>query len=1048
MGYRRTLIRDWSRRDWLTVAIIAVSTAFLVGTTLLLLTVGTQFAAITGDVSTSTTATYHDSVADAENASDDNAIVFPVAVVNDETGTEHTVIGIPSDAPRELDDASTGPNEATIPPPSEPQTLSGPSSEDQTVQFAGQQGELTATVTPHQEETLFPSWWYTADSSTVETLGPTEAIAIETGGGTADEEPTILNLEQFDTGVPLVSAHAFLLTGMSEVLQVLALATGAGAVVIMVVLYSVTRISVWERLETLAIIRSTGGTPLSVLSLFGIRSTLLALVGVFGGFLIGSVTPPLVVALANWAGLSVTLEPRLTWPILRVLIPMLSVLVIVGALAGVLAARPAATVAPTALQGLSGQRQTIPLVHQLTTRLPSSLSPTLLDWRTLIPTGATLAVFILLVLLIGGIGAAAAPLDTTETGTVTSADASHPIDSRLDVETADAFRAEGIDASPELMIGQVNDGESYLARGANYSDFAAVTDAELIDGHEPTAPDEAVIGSNLAETQDVSVGETRTLGGSDRPGISQVTIVGVYETGSMADDQLIVPLETGHELALDTGTVHVIRTAGDADTALDTPDESVGIVDTLFDARDDSEDATDAEIVQEVSVPETAVSDESVPISVYVRNDESTAVTETLEIDAGEQTIEREVTLNPDEEAQIEVDHTFDSTGAQTVAVGDHSQEISVLEPDTLVFPETLPTEVPPGETLLVPVTTPDDDPISNATVSLDGVQATTNDDGIAQIELPETEGEYELNATQDNQESANHEIEVIDGQQRLFGADLEITPQTGTPSTTPEITVTLMNHWMDEQTQEIQVISPADEQTETVTLAPAESMSTDRTVGEEDAEQGIPPGDYQIEMIADEEPIATETYEVLDGDFDLESIAGDAQYQSGAAMGQLIDQTLGNMQVLFGTMIVLAGLMTIGSTTAVFAQAVHARRKAIAIHRSTGARPTQILRIIVLDACKLAVPAVLLAAAGALIALFFLSAAGLLSVFGIQLTTDLSPVLVLLTLLGAVAIAVCSAVIAVLPALRSSPTAVWHGTQDEKRSRKSNTDTVPNEQL
>ncbi|MFC6905827.1 ABC transporter permease [Halalkalicoccus tibetensis] len=1032
----------------MTVAIIAVSTAFLVGTTLLLLTVGTQFAAITGDVSTSTTATYHDSVADAENATGDGAIVFPVAIVDDESGTEHTVIGIPADAPRELDDASTGPNEATIPPPGESQTLSGPSSEDQTVQFAGQQGEITATVTPHDEDTLFPSWWYTAESSTVETLGPTEAIAIETSGEITDEEPTIFNLEQFDTGVPLVSAHAFLLTGMSEVLQVLAVATGAGAVVIMVVLYSVTRISVWERLETLAIIRSTGGTPLSVLSLFGIRSTLLALVGVFGGFLIGSITPPLVVALASWAGLSVTLEPRLTWPILRVLIPMLTVLVVVGALAGVLAARPAVTVAPTALQGLSGQRQTSSLVHQLTTCVPSSLSPTLLDWRTLIPTGATLTVFILLVLLIGGIGAAAAPLDTTETGTVTSADASHPIDSRLDIETADAFRAEGIDASPELMIGQVNDGESYLARGANYSDFAAVTDAELIDGHEPAAPDEAVIGSSLAETQDVSIGETRMLGGSDRPGVSQVTIVGVYETDSMADDQLIVPLETGHELALDTGTVHVIRTAGDADAALGSPDESTGIIDTVFDTRDGSEDTTDAEMVQEVRAPETAASDESVPISVYLRNDESAAVTETLEIEAGDQTVEREVTLEPNKEAQIEINHTFDSTGSQTVAVGDHSQNITVLAPDTLVFPETLPAEAPPGETLLVPVTTPDDDPVSDATVSLDGVQATTNDDGIAQIELPETEGEYELSATQADQDSVSHEIEVIDGQQRLFGADLEITPQTGTPSTAPETTVTLMNHWMEGQTQEIQVNSPADEQTETVTLAPGESMSTDRTVGDGDAKQEIPPGEYQIEMTADEEPIATETYEVLDGDFDLESIAGDAQYQSGAAMGQLIDQTLGNMQVLFGTMIILAGLMTVGSTTAVFAQAVHARRKAIAIHRSTGARPIRVLRIIVLDACKLAIPAVLLAAIGALLTLFLLRAVGLLSVFGIQLTTDLSPVLVLLTLLGAVAIAVCSAVLAVLPALRSSPTAVWHGTPDEKDSRKSNNDTLSDEQL
>lgn len=107
MGYRHSLIRHWSRRDWLTVVIIAVSAAFLVGTTVLLLTAGAQLGGITGDVSTSATVTYHDSVSDAENVRSDDAIVFPIAVVADETGAEHTVVGIPPDAPSDLEDDSS-----------------------------------------------------------------------------------------------------------------------------------------------------------------------------------------------------------------------------------------------------------------------------------------------------------------------------------------------------------------------------------------------------------------------------------------------------------------------------------------------------------------------------------------------------------------------------------------------------------------------------------------------------------------------------------------------------------------------------------------------------------------------------------------------------------------------------------------------------------------------------------------------------------------------------------------------------------------------------
>ncbi|MFC7008372.1 hypothetical protein [Halalkalicoccus salilacus] len=279
-------------------------------------------------------------------------------------------------------------------------------------------------------------------------------------------------------------------------------------------------------------------------------------------------------------------------------------------------------------------------------------------------------------------------------------------------------------------------------------------------------------------------------------------------------------------------------------------------------------------MVQSVSAPEETILDESTTVTIHVRNDGSTAVTRTLAIDVGQETYEREVTLEPDEEARIEIDHAFASTGSQEVAVEGHSQSVTVLAPDALVLPETLPERAPPGATLLVPVTTPTGEVVTDAIVAIDGEETTTGADGMARVELPETDGEYELSATKAGRDRMSQEIQVVEGQERLLGAELEVTPRTGTPQTTPELTVTLVNHWTADRTQDVSVVSPTGEQTRTVTLAPGESRTMQRTLGEEGSDQQIPSGEYEIAVTADGEPIATKTYEVLNGDIDFEEIS------------------------------------------------------------------------------------------------------------------------------------------------------------------------------
>lgn len=1008
MGYQRSILQRWSRRDWLTVVIVAATTAFLVGTTLLLLTTGAHIATVSNDLETSTTATHYGSIDDAREATDKEAIIFPITEVRDETGTEYTIVGIPPNAPNELPNATTSWEAATIPPPSSPQTIRGPVSEDREVQFTEYQDNKTITVVPHQNNTIFPSWWYTANSSTVKSLGPTGAIAIDSGSETNRESTILPSYDRLSDGVPLVSALAFLLAGMNEVLQLLAVATVGGAIIVMVVLYSVTRINVQERLESIEIIRSTGGTPTRVLLLFGLRSTLVSLVGILSGFLIGVVLTNLSITFATWVGISITLDPRLTPAVLRVLIPMLVTLVAVSCLAGVFAARPAAMAPPTTLQSQTGSRPTSAVIQHVEPYLPSSLSPILLDWRTVVPTASTLTVFVLLVLLVSGIAAAIAPLSATGAGTITSAGASHPLDSRLDAETADALQANGIEASPEIVLAQVNNGQPYLARGANYSDFAAVTDAELVKGHKPTAPDEAVIGHSLAKTQDITVGETITLGGSDNPAVARVTVVGVYEAGGLVDDQLVVPLETAHHLSVKPGTVHVIRTEGNANA--------------IFNGSNGNNKLTNENIVQEINSPETASLNKPTTIAIHLQNDKSTVISRSVTISIGQESYNRQVRLKPGDETRIEINHTFSKTGNQTVNVQNRSRTISVRSPNMPTFPTTLPEKAPPGATILVPVTTPTGEAVSNATVVINGNETTTSANGVARIELPETEGTYTLTTVKAGQNRATHKIQIIDGQERQLGADLQIEPQTGTPETSPTVTITLVNHWSERQTQDVTIVSPMSEQTQPVTLSPNESMTMERTLAGSGSNRQTPPGEYEISVTTNGDSIATETYEVLDGDFNLETIPEGAQYKSGAAVGQAIENTVGNIQILLVTIVTLAGLMTIGSTTAVFAQAVHTRHEAIRVHRSTGARPIQVLRIVIADACKLAIPATILAMAAALIALYLLDIVGALSIFGIRLMTELQPVLLLLMVIGAIIIAVCSAVLALLPVLYSPP--------------------------
>jgi ABC-type antimicrobial peptide transport system permease subunit len=157
-------------------------------------------------------------------------------------------------------------------------------------------------------------------------------------------------------------------------------------------------------------------------------------------------------------------------------------------------------------------------------------------------------------------------------------------------------------------------------------------------------------------------------------------------------------------------------------------------------------------------------------------------------------------------------------------------------------------------------------------------------------------------------------------------------------------------------------------------------------------------------------------------GDERIAAALADGGQTGGSAVGQAIESTFGNLQFILVTLLILAGLTTIGGTTAAFAQSVYTRRRTIGIYRVTGATPREILAVILGDSLRIGVAASLLAAILGLLATGVLARTGYLTVFGIRLSVTPDPMLILGGIAGAVIVTLVGALIATLGLLRVEP--------------------------
>lgn len=971
MGYRRGLLLRWSHRDRLAVLVVAVTVGFLTGMALLLVATGTQTTAIAAEYDSPGTATYYDSPAAAQAAAPEDAVVLPVAAVTTAVGGNTLVVGVPDGetltyGQRTIRDGS-GTTLGTI---TRPETRS----------LQGDARTVTVDVQPRgPDHSIVPARWYATDRATVKELGPTGAYVIDRTAAPIPRQ-----------GVPLTAVLSFFLVGTRQALQTLGIVAIGGGLLVAVTVFSVSRMSVRDRLETIRIVRATGGTPRDVLGLFTLRAALLTAVGIGLGYALGVIMANGVVSVAVTVGLPTSLAVSVTPRVLSLLVPVYAGLLVVGALAGATAAVPTIRLPPAHVTEF-GQEAHPQAAETLLTRLRERFALNLLDWRALVPTVATLTAFVVFVVLVTSMAAVAGPITASSDATITEPGSPHPVASQVPGAYTDALRAQGINASGEILLFEMRDGQPYPARGANYTAFASVTDIELVEGREPRTTDEAVIGADLARTLDVAVGDTITMGGSTESAIDRVQVVGMFTAPGPYDDQLLVSLPTARHLSGRAGeavqfvrTTHLPETAGNRSGG--------GIVG--------------------VEVMEPVVANESFRVQIHLRNDGLEQATTRTRVTYRGQTRRVERTLPPSGAQTVTLQFAAGSAGAYTLQAGNTTTNVTVLRPNALSI-RYLPARAPPESVPLIQVVTATGRPLVDATVTVGNRTVTTDADGRAWVPL-KTVGTHTVMATGGGR-NATATISVDRNATRTLATRLRITPDSPSLLTHPTVHLELTNPWNRTVTRTIRIQGPGGPSQQTIRLTPGEQQEVTVQL------QRQPPGTYTV-AVALNGSQATEQKYVVTGDDRIVAALASSGRTGTTGIGQAIEVAFGNLQLVLAALLALAGGMTVGGTTATFAQAVHARRKTIGIHRATGADPQAILRDVIEDAVLVGAIAAILATCLGVLVLHVLATVGYLTAYGVRLSATPTAGVLLGILGGAIALTVIGAAFATIGLLCAQP--------------------------
>ena len=615
----------------------------------------------------------------------------------------------------------------------------------------------------------------------------------------------------------------------------------------------------------------------------------------------------------------------------------------------------------------------------------------MLDWDALVPSTATLSVFVMFVLLIAAAGSVVAPLTTADQQTITEGDSIHPINSEIPAAYAETFQQQGIAASPERLLFEVTGDEPFLVRGVDYAAYASLSEPTIVAGRPPETSDEAIVGADLRRTLGVGVGDSVTLGGSTAAAFTRVEVVGVFTASGMQDDQLLVSLDTaGHLAGRRADTVNFIRTERipDADPAVRT----LAVVET------------------DVRANETATR-----VRINVQNYGLSRVTETVPVELGSETRRVAVDLRPGGRTWVTARFGPRPDGEYELRTAGVARAIRIGPGSDQALGITVPDRIPADASPAV-VVTRDGEPVSGVTVTVVGRNATwtTGDNGAVRVPFP-TAGTETVRATAGNV-TATATVDVGGGVDRAFTSSVGVSPANPSVATRPVAVATLNNPWAQPVTQTVTLVQ-ADTVTErSLTLQPGTSERLRLRL------PNRPAGAYTVTVLQDGRNTTAATYQVQGDERLAAALASSGRRSSGGSVTQAVSVVFGNVRILVAAMVLLVGLMTVGATTASFARSIHAAREEIGVRRAVGASPFGIYRLVVGDALRIGATSALLAVGIGSGVVWGLLTLGELRLFGIALRPTFSPALLAATAAAALALALVSVAVATVSLVRVAP--------------------------
>jgi len=982
MGYRRALLFRWSSRDVLAVLALAVIVAFLTGSVVFYTAAADKPTAIAQEFEPLGEVREFATVEQANTAAGERALVLPFTELD---GTDRLVVGV-DDSARQR--GSTLGIDLPIAPDRGVGSELVTDRREVTIRTADTQARMQ--VTPLADTGALPQRWYVTRPEALDRVGRSGAFVIlpPSEVGSTDEATT------GESQSVIRGTLLFFERGTEQVLNGFVVLVVAAGVLGAVTIGSIIRMTVRDRRETIQVVRATGATAWSIVGLFATRGLLLTSAAIAIGYAIGLVVSSLVTSVAVFTGVPTTLSARVSPETVRLLAGIYTPVLAVGTAAGAVAALPLVWQPPrgrTSTRGASTRSESA--WQQLSEIVPAlALFETrVLDWRAVVPTAATVSVFVALVLLISAGGVVAEPLASETSTTIVEPEAPHPVASRIPASYADGFAAQNVSASPEILLFAVVDDEPTIVRGARYDSFAAVTNASLVAGRQPENTSEALIGTDLARTHEISVGDTVLVGSGTGQSIGRVEVVGTYRAPGAYDDQLLVSLESARHLTtLTRGQVNFVRLSGATRTS-----------------------QTDRDVrVAALSLPAVPTPDR-VTVNVTVVNTGEINRTRDVTVMLGGERVTETVTVTPQSPETISVRFAPGSPGNYTVSAGGLSREVIVRDPERLVI-RGLPAAAPTDSIPQIRVVRGSGEPARNLTVTVGNRTRLTDENGYARIPVG-TAGTKTVRAS-DGERITRERLTVTSSTRREIRATVTVSPRPVEQFARPTAQVELYNPWNRTATGTVRIQGPDSSTQRDYTLEPGETANV------ETALPRLSAGEYTVTAYLNGTVVAETTYEVGGSDRLSTVLARNTEMTAGGGLGAAISVAFGNLSVIAGALAALAGAMTCGALVASFARAIHARRQTLGIHRATGAPPQRLLWIVFVDTLRIGGVSVI---AGVLLGTGFvtgLAALDLLVFYGIRITPAWSLETLLLVSVVAFGLVLIGALVPTIAVLRQSP--------------------------